>query len=102
VIRRNGHWPDITGVRAFAPYLPTDLSKPMNQSSSWRSLGSEFLGKRRLVAGRKYASHYAVNHTVKEYARGEVTTNTVEGFYSNFKRAMKGTYQHCAEKHLHR
>jgi len=31
-----------------------------------------------------------------------VTTNTVEGFYSIFKRGMKGVYQHCGEKHLHR
>ena len=29
-------------------------------------------------------------------------TNTVEGFYSIFKRGMKGVYQHCSEKHLHR
>lgn len=26
----------------------------------------------------------------------------MEGFYSVFKRGMKGVYQHCAEKHLHR
>jgi hypothetical protein len=39
---------------------------------------------------------------VKEYARGDVNTNSVEGFYSIFKRGMKGNYQHCAEKHLHR
>ena len=31
-----------------------------------------------------------------------ITTNTVEGFYSIFKRGMKGIYQHCSEKHLHR
>jgi hypothetical protein len=31
-----------------------------------------------------------------------VHTNTVEGFYSIFKRGMKGIYQHCSEKHLHR
>lgn len=31
-----------------------------------------------------------------------ITTNSVEGFYSVFKRGMKGIYQHCAEKHLHR
>jgi ISXO2-like transposase domain len=29
-------------------------------------------------------------------------TNTVEGFYSVFKRGMKGDYQHCSERHLHR
>ena len=38
----------------------------------------------------------------KEYARGDVTTNTVEGYFSIFKRGMRGMYQHCAEKHLHR
>lgn len=31
-----------------------------------------------------------------------MTTNTVEGAFSIFKRGMKGVYQHCAEKHLHR
>jgi ISXO2-like transposase domain len=30
------------------------------------------------------------------------STNTIEGFYSIFKRGMKGVYQHCSEKHLHR
>ena len=43
-----------------------------------------------------------MNHSKDEYVRGEVTTNTVEGFYSILKRGMKGVYQHCAEKHLHR
>ncbi len=52
--------------------------------------------------GREYLSHDAVNHGAKEYARGEISTNTVEGYYSIFKRGMKGVYQHCAEKHLHR
>ena len=37
-----------------------------------------------------------------EYARGDVTTNTVETYFSVFKRGMRGTYQHCKEKHLHR
>ncbi len=46
--------------------------------------------------------HETVNHGREEYARGDVTTNTVEGYYSIFKRGMKGVYQHCSEKHLHR
>lgn len=49
-----------------------------------------------------FGSHETVNHKRKEYARGDVTTNTVEGYFSIFKRGMRGTYQHCAEKHLHR
>jgi len=51
---------------------------------------------------KDFASHDSVNHGAGEYGRGEVHTNTVEGFYSIFKRGMKGVYQHCSEKHLHR
>ena len=52
--------------------------------------------------GREFAAHEAVNHGQKEYARGDVTTNTIESVFSVFKRGMRGTYQHCDEKHLHR
>ena len=52
--------------------------------------------------GWQFDSHEAVDHGAKEYARGEVHTNTVEGTFSIFKRGMRGIYQHCAEKHLHR
>ena len=43
-----------------------------------------------------------VKHSAEEYARGEAHVNSLEGFFSVFKRGMRGTYQHCAEKHLHR
>ena len=49
-----------------------------------------------------FASHETVNHAAEEYVRGDVHTNTVEGYFSIFKRGMKGVYQHCSEKHLHR
>jgi hypothetical protein len=52
--------------------------------------------------GKEFAVHGTVDHSRFEYARGGISTNTVEGYYSIFKRGMKGTYQHCAEKHLHR
>lgn len=52
--------------------------------------------------GADFAAHETINHSAKEYARGDVTTNSVEGYFSIFKRGMKGIYQHCAEKHLHR
>lgn len=55
-----------------------------------------------LGADALFASHETVNHSRKEYARGDVTTNSAEGFFSIFKRGMKGVYQHCGEKHLHR
>lgn len=46
--------------------------------------------------------HHMVNHMAGEYVRGDVHTNTLEGYYSVFKRGMRGVYQHCDEKHLHR
>ena len=53
-------------------------------------------------SARLVASHETVNHSIEEYVRGDVTTNTVEGFFSVFKKGMRGVYQHCQEKHLHR
>ena len=52
--------------------------------------------------GEEFAEHGSVAHERDEYVRGEIHTNTVEGYYSIFKRGMKGIYQHCSEKHLHR
>ena len=52
--------------------------------------------------GAEYAAHETVNHSAKEYARGDITTNTFETYFSVFKRGMRGVYQHCGEKHLHR
>jgi transposase-like protein len=75
----------------------------------------------KVIADIQGMSHDSVNHTKEQYVRywneetdqkradGKpvvettvITTNTVEGFFSVFKRGMKGVYQHCAEKHLHR
>jgi transposase-like protein len=52
--------------------------------------------------GREYDRHESANHSAKEYVRGDVTTNTVEGYFSIFKRGMIGVYQHCSDKHLQR
>jgi transposase-like protein len=73
-----------------------------DEHASYQHLGSDF--------GR----HASVCHSQDEYVRytnavmfpsGKpyvIHTNTVEGYFSVFKRGMKGVYQHCAEKHLHR
>lgn len=47
-------------------------------------------------------NHSRVFHGAGEYGRGQFHTNTIEGFFSIFKRGMRGVYQHCREKHLHR
>ncbi len=48
------------------------------------------------------ATHETVKHTAKEYARGDVNTNSAEGFFNVFKRGMIGTYQTCGEHYLQR
>ena len=52
--------------------------------------------------GREFAAHGVVSHGRGEYVRGDVHSNTVEGYFSVFKRGMKGIYQHCGKRHLHR
>jgi transposase-like protein len=49
-----------------------------------------------------FASHETVRHSAGEYARDDVNTNSAEGYFGIFKRGMRGVYQHCAEKNLHR
>jgi transposase-like protein len=57
-------------------------------------------------AEQHVVAHKTVKHSAGEYVRyeedGPVHTNSVEGFFSIFKRGMKGVYQQCAEKHMHR
>lgn len=52
--------------------------------------------------GEEFAKHETVQHSAKEYARGDVTTNSVEGFFGIFKRGITGVYQHCGEQHFQR
>ena len=50
----------------------------------------------------EYQAHEAVNHIAQEFRRGIAYTNSVEGFFSVFKRTIFGTYHQVSPKHLHR
>ena len=96
------------GARAqeIAPIVRENLAREAkimtDESKIYTKLGAEF------------SAHFTVNHSAEEWARytnvrmfpkGEefvIHTNTIEGYFSIFKRGMKGIYQHCSEKHLHR
>ena len=52
--------------------------------------------------GKGFGSHETVNHYLGEYVRGDVTTNTVEGFFGILKRGLRGVYQHVSADHLSR
>jgi transposase-like protein len=104
---------DSTSIADIAPILRENIRR---ESALMTDEARHYM-----EVGREYESHEAVNHGEKEYVRywneatdkmrpdgkphvetTTITTNTVEGFYSVFKRGMKGIYQHCSEKHLHR
>jgi transposase-like protein len=48
------------------------------------------------------SQHESVDHSKYEWSRGDVHTNTLEGFFSIFKRGLVGVYQHMDKKHLDR
>lgn len=58
----------------------------------------------RLYGGsdQHFLSHETVDHGIGEYVRGDIHNNSCEGYFSLFKRGMRGVYQKCDEKHLHR
>jgi len=90
---RSVHVPSLTGnvVRNILVRNVDRKSDLMtDEASQYKAVGSEF------------ASHQSVNHSAKEYVRDLVHTNTIEGFFSIFKRGMRGVYQHCGEQHLQR
>ncbi|HXX73526.1 MAG TPA: IS1595 family transposase [Nitrospiraceae bacterium] len=91
-------------VRSFA--LPTVTSKNLraiiceNVSPETRMMTDEFKGYRGLK--KEFISHDTINHSRGHYVRGEVTTNTIEGYFSLLKRGLTGTYHHVSKHHLHR
>jgi transposase-like protein len=104
---------DSTSIAQIVPILRANIAKESDLMTDE--------ARHYMAVGKEYTSHEAVHHAKDQYVRywnevtdktrpdGKpvvettvITTNTVEGFYSIFKRGMKGIYQHCSEKHLHR
>jgi transposase-like protein len=50
--------------------------------------------------GKEFASHEMVDHGRDEYVRGNVHSNTVEGYFATLKRGIVGTFHHVSEAHL--
>ena len=73
--------------------------KEEHSSKEERPSMPNLIGKGTIIEGNIVAEGDLV---VEGTVRGDVTTNTVEGYFSIFKRGMKGVYQHCAKHHLHR
>ena len=83
------------------PEIVAALHRHVHPESTLHTDGAQYY-KANLVT----AKHRSVNHSIGEYARMEqgesVHVNTLEGFFSVFKRGMVGVYQHVESQHLHR
>ncbi len=91
-------------VRSFHVKQATKVNVAKIVSDNIDSESRLFTDESRLYKeiGSQFVSHETTKHSAGEYVRGEVHSNTIESYFSVFKRGMRGTYQHCAEKHLHR
>jgi transposase-like protein len=98
LVERNGksrsfHVPNVTG-KTLKPIMLKHIDQKAHvmtdEASVYARLDSDF------------PKHSTVIHSKGEYARGNVTTNTVEGFFSILKRGLVGTYHHVSEAHLQR
>jgi hypothetical protein len=90
---RSFHVPNVTATNLYviiARHTHEDSRFMTDESSVYTDIGSTF------------AAHQTVNHSQKEYVRGDVFTNTAEGYFSILKRGIYGVYQHVSEAHLHR
>lgn len=86
--------PDVTGetlktvlAENVAPHLTT-----LHTDTAW-VYGS---------VSHKFAAHHRVNHHHGEYARGDVSVNQAENFFSQLKRSLDGTHHHVSRTHLPR
>lgn len=64
-----------------------------------RIVTDELASYRSLTARHGY-EHEAVDHAAEEWVRGDAHTNTIEAFWANLKRGIKGTYVHVSKKYL--
>ena len=91
--KRSFHVPKVN-AKTLGPilrsYIVRDAALMTDEANAYKPLGSHF------------ASHEFVVHSAKEYARGPITTNTVEASFALLKRGLVGTFHSVGEQHLQR
>lgn len=90
---RSFHVADVTS-KSLKSVMDKNLSKDANLMTDQSVIYKK--------PGKDYATHETVKHSRQEYARGHVTTNTVEGYFSILKRGLIGTFHHVGAQHLQR
>ena len=90
--------------RVRSHHIPTVSAKTLRpilveQVDAASSLYSDKGGSR---VAREFPGHESVNHSIGDYVRGDVHTNTIEGYFSITKRGITGVYHHVSPQHLKR
>jgi transposase-like protein len=98
LVERGGRVRSFTMPTVTATNLKRSIQEHVEKSAILMT--DELIGYKKI--GKDFADHQTVNHSQKEYVRGEVSTNTVEGYFSLLKRGLTGTYHHVSPRHLHR
>jgi transposase-like protein len=90
---RSHHVPDVKAA-TLRPILESQIAADSmlmtDEAAQYRTIGGAF----------RY--HFSVEHGIGEYVRGGAHTNTIEGYFSIFKRGITGTYHHVSQRHLKR
>jgi transposase-like protein len=98
LIQRGGDVRSFKTERVTSKNVKTIIREHVDKSST--IMTDEFLAYKGL--DKEFADHQTVNHGTGEYVRGNVHTNTAEGYFSLLKRGIIGTYHHISQQHLDR
>lgn len=98
MLQRNGKIRPKVIADVTSKTLKANIAKHIHPSAT--IMTDDWTGYRFLK--REGWKHDSVNHTRYEYARGDTTTNRIEGFFSILKRGLNGIYHSVSKKHLHR
>lgn len=98
LVERNGKVISTAVERVTGKNLKAIMVKNIDRSAD--IMTDEFPSYRGV--SKEFSSHNVINHGNKEYVRGDVYTNTVEGYFSILKRGIIGVYHHVDSNHLHR
>lgn len=89
---------DSLSAKAITPILKENIAREAHvmtdEAGQYHHIGKHFDG------GHAFTRHGQGEYVSK--ADRTIHTNTIEGYFSIFKRGMKGVYQHCGKQHLHR
>jgi len=100
MVERKGRVRTKVIANVTAKTLSKEIRKNIDPAKS-RLLSDENKGYR--IVGREFANgHERVHHAQREYVRGDIHSNTVEGFFSIVKRGLNGIYHAVSKEHLHR